>query len=58
MKFEKEITVEVTTDLKSLIGLLESKGFVLKETYGLNDVYLINKSDKSDDFYDMLSKSI
>ena len=58
MKFENEITVEVTTDLKSLIGLLESKGFVLKETYDLNDVYLINKSDKSDDFYDMLSKSI
>ena len=58
MKFENEITVEVTTDLKSLIGLLESKGFVLKETYDLNDVYLINKSDKSDDFYDMLSKTI
>lgn len=58
MKFENEITVEVTTDLKSLIGLLESKGFVLKETYDLNDIYLINKIDKSDDFYDMLSKSI
>lgn len=58
MKYENEITVEVNTDLDNLIKLLEEKGFVLKEKYDLNDIYLINKNDKEEDFLSMLNKCV
>ena len=58
MKFEDEITVEIDTDLDSLIKLLESNGFVLKEEYDLKDIYMINKNDKDDNFLSMLSKCV
>ena len=58
MNYENEITVEVDTDLNSLIELLENKGFVLKETYDLNDIYLINKNDKHSDYLSMLNKCV
>lgn len=58
MKFENEITVEVEFDLDSLINLLESQGFELKEKYDLNDIYLINKNNREDDYLAMLNKCI
>ena len=58
MEFEKEITVEVDTSLDDLINLLETNGFQLKETYDLNDIYLINKNDKSEDLLSMLGKCV
>lgn len=58
MDFENEITVEVDTDFKNLINILEDKGFKLKETYDLNDIYLINKNDKIGDYLSMLSKCV
>ena len=56
--FENEITVEVDTDLDSLINLLKSNDFILKEEYDLNDIYMINKKDRSDDYLAMLNKCI
>ena len=58
MDFENEITVEVDTDLDSLIKILEGRGFELKEEYDLNDIYLINKNDKQGDYLEMLSKCV
>lgn len=58
MKYENEITVEVDTNLENLIVLLNSKGFELKETYDLNDIYLINKNDKENNYLSMLNKCV
>ena len=58
MNYENEITVEVNIDLNTLIKILENKGFKLKEVYDLNDIYLINKNDKSNNYLSMLNKCI
>ena len=58
MKYENEITVEADTNLENLIVLLNSKGFELKETYYLNDIYLINKNDKENNYLSMLNKCV
>ena len=58
MDYESEITVEVCVDLSSLIKILEKNGFELKEVYDLNDIYLINKNDKEDDYLSMLNKCV
>lgn len=58
MNYENEITVEVDTGLEELISILESRGFKLKETYDLNDIYLINKNDKKGDYLSMLNKCV
>ena len=58
MDYESEITVEVCVDLSSLIKILEENGFELKEVYDLNDIYLINKNDKEDDYLSMLNKCV
>ena len=58
MNYENEITVEVCTDLNNLIKILEDKGFKLKEVYDLNDIYLINKNDKEEDYLSMLNKCV
>lgn len=58
MNYENEITVEVDTGLEELISILESRGFKLKETYDLNDIYLINKNDKKGDDLLMLNKCV
>ena len=58
MEFENEITVEVDISLEKLIKLLEDNGFELKEVYDLNDIYMINKNDKGNDFLSMLSKCV
>ncbi len=58
MNFEDEITVEVDTDLDSLIKILENKGFVLREEKDLNDIYMINKNDKVGDYFSMLDKCV
>lgn len=58
MKYEKEITVEVDTDLTSLQMILEKNGFELKEVYDLNDIYLINKDDKHGEYLSMLNRCV
>ena len=58
MNYENEITVEVNTTLQDLISILENNGFKLKETYDLNDIYLINKVDKKGDYLSMLNKCV
>ena len=58
MNYENEITVEVDTGLEELINILESRGFKLKETYDLNDIYLISKNDKKGDYLSMLNKCV
>jgi adenylate cyclase class IV len=58
MNYENEITVEVNGSLEELITILENKGFKLKETYDLNDIYLINKNDKEDNYLSMLNKCV
>lgn len=58
MNYENEITVEVNTDLNNLISILEERGFKLKEVYDLNDIYLINKNDKENDYLAMLNKCV
>lgn len=58
MNYESEITVEVNTNMNDLIKILESKGFKLKEAYNLNDIYLINKRDKNNDYLSMLNKCV
>lgn len=58
MSYENEITVEVNTTLERLINILENKGFKLKKTYDLNDIYLINKNDKNNNYLAMLNKCV
>ena len=58
MHYENEITVEVNMQLEELISLIESRGFVLKEVYDMNDIYLINKMIKEDDYLSMLNKCV
>ena len=58
MNYENEITVEVNTTLQDLISILENNGFKLKETYDLNDIYLINRVDKKGDYLSMLNKCV
>lgn len=58
MDFEKEITVEVDCTLEELIRIIENKGFKLKETYDLKDIYLINKNEKRSDYLTMLSNCV
>ena len=58
MNYENEITVEVDTSLEELITILENNGFKLKEESDLNDIYLINKNDKTGDYLTMLNKCV
>ena len=58
MKYEDEITVEVDTSLDNLINILESNGFKLKIEKDLNDIYMINKIDKEEDYLSMLNKCV
>ena len=58
MHYENEITVEVNMQLEELISLIESRGFVLKEVYDMNDIYLINKMNKEEDYLSMLNKCV
>lgn len=58
MNNENEITVEVDTSLEDLIKILKSKGFKQREEFDYNDIYLINKNDREDDYLLMLNKCI
>ena len=58
MNYENEITVEVDANLQELTSILTNKGFLLKEKYDLNDIYLINKADRKGDFLSMLNKCV
>ena len=58
MNFENEITVEVDTTLEELKNILEGKGFILKQEYDLNDIYMINKDNKETDYLKMLGNCV
>jgi len=58
MEFEKEITVEVDTSLEDLIKILKENHFELKEKFDLNDIYMIHKSEKENDYLAMLNKCV
>ena len=58
MNFENEITVEVDTNLDNLIKILETNGFILKQEYDLNDIYMINKDNKETDYLKILSNCV
>ena len=58
MNNENEITVEVDTSLDELIKILKSKGFKQREEFDYNDIYLINKNDREDNYLSMLNKCI
>ena len=58
MNNENEITVEVDTSLEDLIKILKSKGFKQREEFDYNDIYLINKNDREDNYLLMLNKCI
>ena len=47
MKFEKEITVEVSCNIEELLKILKENAFELKEIYDVNDIYIIDKKYKS-----------
>ena len=47
MKFEKEITVEVSCNIEELLKILKENDFELKEVYDVNDIYMIDKKYKS-----------
>ena len=44
LKFEKEITVKVISDYDTLNQKLLENGFIIKEEYIVNDIYMINKN--------------
>lgn len=58
MKYENEITVEVDTDLNTLVRILEKNNFKLMKEYDLNDIYFINKNEKENDNLSMLNKCV
>ena len=59
MKFEQEITVEVDTSLEELIKILESNNYRLLESYDLDDIYMVNKSDKDiENYLELLNKCV
>ncbi len=58
MNKENEITVEVDMDLNSLIKLLEEKGFILRQEYELNDIYLVNNNSKDEDYLSTLNRCV
>ncbi len=58
MVYENEVTVEVNISLEELVKLIEKNNFKLKEVYDLNDIYLIDSKNKSDNYLDMLGKCV
>ncbi len=58
MKFEKEITVEVTCSLVELKDILEKNNFKLQEEYTINDIYMFDKDYVSNDYLELLSHCI
>ena len=47
MKFEKEITVEVSCNIEELLKILKENDFELKEVYDIKDIYMIDKIYKN-----------
>lgn len=59
MKFEKEITVEVSCNIEELLKILKENAFELKEVYDVNDIYMIDKKYKSiEDKLELLKHTI
>lgn len=59
MKFEKEITVEVSCSFNELISLLEKNNFKIIEEYDLKDIYILKNDYVIDDNYlDMLNNCV
>lgn len=59
MKFEKEITVEVSCNIEELLKILKENDFELKEVYDVNDIYMIDKKYKNiEDKLELLKHAI
>lgn len=59
MKFEKEITVEVSCNIEELLKILKENDFELKEVYDVNDIYMIDKKYKNiEDKLELLKHTI
>ena len=59
MEFEKEITVEINCSFEDLIVILENNYFKLQEEYEMEDLYFINKNDKTEeDCLQLLNKCV
>lgn len=59
MKFEKEITVEVDTDLQSLKQILKENNFSIKQEYDVNDIYMLNNNHQiSQNYLETLKKCV
>ncbi len=59
MKFEKEITVEVSCNIEELLKILKENDFELKEVYDIKDIYMIDKKYKNiEDKLELLKHAI
>lgn len=59
MKFEKEITVEVSCNIEELLKILKENDFELKEVYDIKDIYMIDKKYKNiEDKLELLKHTI
>ena len=58
MKFEKEITVEVSCNIEELLKILKENDFELKEVYDVNDIYMIDKKYKWENRKKWFSKMV
>ena len=59
MKYEKEITVEVDTDIESLINILENEEFNLSQEYVVHDIYMVKKdTNLKDDIINIFNNCI
>lgn len=47
MKYENEITVEVSCSFEKLKSILEENNFIIMEEYDVNDIYMLEKSYSS-----------
>ena len=47
MKYEDEITVEVSCSFEKLKSILEENNFIIMEEYDVNDIYMLEKSYSS-----------
>lgn len=59
MKYEDEITVEVSCSFEKLKSILEENNFIIMEEYDVNDIYMLEKSYSSiDDNLELLKHCV
>ena len=58
VKYEKEITVLVNSNLRELEQLLENNNFKIQEIYDVNDIYLVKKDIKFNNVLELLNNCV